>query len=545
MAHKCSYVSRFYIEDNDVVLSTTATYKNNSLDIYKEYIFGKKAYLRNTNFSYLAGYLIDFPGETVNYYGHKYKMPLENWYEVQTIPALRGKIEQPLDRIKEMILEVRPDLKYFCKKYKGEELSNIGFIINFYLEYPESETLIDLGLIRLATNKSLYKLKKAKIKEILSVIRENKEFIEVVAAKIMLKDFQNYILHYKDKMTFTDYIKWYIIANERMSKWARYTDYEVYKYINNQCNKNPKDQITISEYNDYIDMCKEVGHDVSDQYWKYPNNFRKMHDRVMEQVKEMSIAKLALQQEFLTYVCKDLIKFNKKINGYDVFIPIEARDWKLTCDELYQCLIRNGYLKKVINQECIIVFIWKDGKPQATAELDYNKKLLQFYGDERGHSEGKSCLPSEEVQQVFEEWLKTFKPKKVKFNQNEHVHYYKGFTAKKDESTFFTNVGSMDGLNQGSTFKVGEVYETPFEDEEIYSKGGKGCVATNKVFHFCNAISEISKHYSPNYYCEIEPLGAVVEHNGALLSNRIKIVRFIPEEEVKRIKQQEELLCQN
>jgi hypothetical protein len=112
---------------------TTATYKNYSLDIYKEYIFGKKAFWRNTSFSYLAGYLVDFPGETVWYYGSKYKMTLEDWCEVQITPSLRGKIEQSLDRVKEMILEVRPDLKYFCKKYKGEELSNIGFIVNFYL----------------------------------------------------------------------------------------------------------------------------------------------------------------------------------------------------------------------------------------------------------------------------------------------------------------------------------------------------------------------------------------------------------------------------
>ena len=120
------------------------------------------------------------------------------------------------------------------------------------------------------------------------------------------------------------------------------------------------------------------------------------------------------------------------------------------------------------------------------------------------------------------------------------MHYYKGFASKKDESTFFTMVGSMDGLNQGSTFKVGEVYETPFEDEEIYCKGGKGCVSTNKVFHFCNTISEISRHYSPKYYCEVKPLGAVVENNGALLSNKIEIVRALSDIEVQQILQQEQ-----
>ena len=191
-------------------------------------------------------------------------------------------------------------------------------------------------------------------------------------------------------------------------------------------------------------------------------------------------------------------------------------------------------MKKVIDQETIIVFIWKDGKPVATCELDYEKNIKQFYGDERGHSQGKSCLPSDEVKEAFEIWLEEFKPKKVKFDYDSSIHYYKGFTEFDGEETFHTWCGAMD-KSGGSSFKLGEIYETPFEDDEILAAGGRGCVATPKVFHFCSSITEISRHYAPKYYCEIKPLGAIVENDGALLSNKIQILRKLSEEEVSSI----------
>ena len=93
----------------------------------------------------------------------------------------------------------------------------------------------------------------------------------------------------------------------------------------------------------------------------------------------------------------------------------------------------------------------------------------------------------------------------------------------------------MDGSGKGSSFELGKTYETPFEDDEILAAGGSGCVSTPKVFHFCSSISEISRHYAPKYYCEVKPLGAIVENDGALLSNKIQILRKLSEEEISSI----------
>ena len=537
MGHHCSYECRFYVENNDLVLITTAYYKNTSLDVYREYLKTNKAECRNLFFSYLAGYTVTFPNEKIYRYSNE-RMPLERWGYTQAISNLRyGTYPQDLDRVKTMLLEVCPELKYFCKKYSNDAgYENLFEVIRNYWKHPECETLLELGFVDLAMNQSLYKLTKPKLKEVLNIIQTNKD---IICHNTRLRDIQVYLKQYQKKMSFKDYWLWYVIANDRMNKWSVKIDFEAWKYINKQIEKSKgKDQISKHEYFDYINMAKKVGHDVEDPYWKYPSNFRKMHNLVMEQVRSISAAKLALQQDFLKLVCKSMLKYNSEINGYKIFIPVEAIEWQKTCDVLYQCLIRNGYMKKVINQESIIVFIWKDNEPVATCEIDYKKNILQFYGDERGHTTGDSCKPNDEVIACFNLWLDKFKPHKEKFKITDSMHYYKGFNDYKD-NVFHTSVGSMDGRGKGSSFVLGGIYETPFEDEEIIEAGGAGCVSTNKVFHFCSSITEISRHFNPSVYAEIKPLGAIVEHDGALLSNKIEIVRLISADEVNAIMQLE------
>lgn len=538
MGHHCKFTCRFEIEEKDLVRITTAHWKNKQLDVYKEYLLQDKCVSRNLYFSTMGGWLVTFPGEKCNYYYYNYfgyKQELDNWEKEKKIECMAaGEYSQKLIEVKCMLTVIDPSLYYFCKKLDSSfSYPQLFELVRTYKAHPECETLIQYGFYNLALNKSLYRLSKTKIKDVLKAVSCLKD--NTYANKLTLNLVQKYNLHFKDNIpNFKDWFMWYVVDMNSF-KWGRPIEFDDWKWIRNRIeNSKGKIQITNNEYLDYLEMCKKVGHDIEDPYWRRPNDFRKMHDKVMEQVRAISASKLALQQEFLKVVCKNMLKYNKVINGYNIFIPVEAIEWQTTCDVLYQCLIRNGYLKKVINQETIIVFIWKDNQPIATAEIDYKKNIQQFYGDERGHKLGESCLPSEEVQRVFNEWLKDFKPKKAKFKYEDSIRYYKGFHDLKD-GVYHTSFGNMDGTRSGSSFTVGGIYSTPFEDEEIIAAGGQQCVMTPKVFHFCSSITEISRHYAPKYYCEIKALGPVVEYDGALLSNKIEIVRAIPESEVKNI----------
>lgn len=172
-------------------------------------------------------------------------------------------------------------------------------------------------------------------------------------------------------------------------------------------------------YEDYLRMAKRVGHDVEDEYWKYPNDLKKAHDKVMKEQKALDKAKNKVKELKLQAVVKDMLKFNENVDGYDIFIPDNYDVIKKQCDVLYQCLLRCGYDEKMIKQDIILVFIQKDGKPIATAEVKYDKKVGQFYADE--HNRG-NCLPSKEVEDAFNKWLADFKPKKKKINHD--VNYW-------------------------------------------------------------------------------------------------------------------------
>lgn len=544
MAHQCYYEDRIEIEYDweterqFLVRTVRADWydKKNSqlkqLDVYKEYETG--TYYENNRFfarnivSTMMGYLVFYPGERIIQTGYWYggnqiaANEPEDWqtYGTERIGGCYPE-NKSSDRDIENVLKVYPNFKYIINKINRAELNNplLMDIINVYKEHPEVEGLCQLGLYRIALNKQLYKLSLVKRKQVIKFIMENHEQMDKWTT---LRSIQACIKYKSDLKTYKEYQRnWQVIT------------FEEYLHLNK---KGVPDYNRIRLYADYLEMCKKVGHDLKDKYWHFPSDLDKAHAKVMEELKNVRETASKLKGEYLKAVVKPMLKYNANINGYDIFIPEDIETIQKQCDVLYQCLIRNGYVEKVLMQDEILAFIWKDGKPVATAEIFYNGKLGQFYGDERGHARGESCLPSEDCQAAFNEWFKKFKPIKEKAPKR-NIHYYKGFYHKLSD-TQFKGWGDFK-------FEIGKTYETKFSNDEINVLGGEKCNATDKVFHFCESITEISKHYNPTCYCEIEPLGAVVEHNGALLSNRIKIIRFIPEEEVKRIKQQEELLCQN
>lgn len=489
MAHHTENTERIKIENGQLVRIVTATYKDYSLDVLKEYEDGNM-YARNLEFSNMAGWLVTFPGEKVRYrYGMgSYIQKLEDWW--QLCCECNMNIANQVSFNANLIIQEKPDLKYFFKKYNGNiSYKKLFSLIRQYKKYPAIETLIEKGLYQIALNNSLWRLSKTKLNQVINFIKINDGFNE----NTMLKDILCCIKH---KIKYTELGTFNYVAG----------DMELFNYL---CRKN----INWSYYNDYISMCRKVGHDTTDSYWKYPNDITKAHNKVMEECKNVEKLNNKLKYDMLNEVLKDLYQYNAKINGFDVFVTANVEIIQKQCDVLYQCLIRNDYIYKEIMQENILVFFWKDGNPVATAEIFYNGTIGQFYGDERDRSK---CEATSELKAALNVWLSKAKLKKRQVSKK--IKYYKGFYNKVEDTFFAFN---------GFEFKLGQIYETNFDDSTILAAGARGCNSTNKVFHFCDSIEEISKHYAPKYYCQVEPLGPVLDCNGALLSNKIKIIKEI------------------
>jgi hypothetical protein len=87
---------------------------------------------------------------------------------------------------------------------------------------------------------------------------------------------------------------------------------------------------------------------------------------------------------------------------------------------------------------------------------------------------------------------------------------------------------------RGYQFEVGKEYKIDLPDG--YTLTTKD-LCSNKVFHFCDAISKVHEHYNcankKNRYCIIEVLGQICDDGNKCGSNHIKIVRELIGEELK------------
>ena len=550
MAHHCEYVDRIEIEydyeteTRYLVRIVNARYKGNSLDVMREIeggVLDDELYFwyRNIEYTNIGGYLVSFPGEVYRYrYSlDKYTVKVEDWGDC----AVRYNLwcKNLIDATSEAnIIEVYPNFKYVLNKMNPDDkrIERIFELLKVWKKHPEIEGLCQLGFYEIALNGHLFKLTAPKRKQIIKWIMEHKDAVEhpkymkLVHIQKMIKyklTVDEYIDYDKNRPSITRYTgRW----GSTKQTWV--CDIPTFFYLKKHGFKDYKTQDIARLYHDYLNMAKQAGHDMTDKYWLYPSDINKAHAKVMEELANLKITASALQGDYLKAVMQPLAdKFNAKVDGYDIFLPTDIDTIKKQCEDLYQCLLRNNYVNNVLMQEEILVFIWKDGKPQATAQVFYNKDVGQFYADERGHARGESCEPSEEIKNAFNKWFSTFKPYKVKAERKkEEIHYYKGFHSVDKMGVYHTSFGNY-------SFEVGKTYNTDFGDNEILAKGGEGCMATNKVFHFCKNINDIQRFYAPTCYAEVEPLGPVVENDGAFLSNRIKIIRALDPIEVEALKE--------
>lgn len=91
---------------------------------------------------------------------------------------------------------------------------------------------------------------------------------------------------------------------------------------------------------------------------------------------------------------------------------------------------------------------------------------------------------------------------------------------------------------RGYQFEIGKEYKIELPEGYILSEND---LCTDKVFHFCDSLSNVDSYYScadekHNRFCEIEVLGQFCESDYKCGSNHIKIVREIVDDELNTLK---------
>ena len=355
--------------------------------------------------------------------------------------------------------------------------------------------MVEIGEYKLAIDKRLHKLSPKKKQEVIRFVKNNSNDVYLDLNKIFIC--------IKNNIEYKFYDTWKACKDNK----------ELFHYL-------LKQKQTYDFYKDYKKMAIKAGHDFEEDYWKYPHSLLKAHDKVLKECENIDAAvDMVLNKQF-EMVASKLKKQERVIDGNHYYIVQNPDDFANQANQLKQCLISAGYMKKIIQQESILIFIKdKELNPIGTVEINYSKKIIQAYGDESNRS---NCLLPSEIMDAAKKYIDGIKVRKHNFNYSLPKNCY--FKGLYDQDTSFN----------GLKFEEGQIYQTNFADDDII-KIGSNCMATDKVFHFCKSIQEIKSWIgNPASYAIVEALGAVVNNGTAYGSNRIKIRKITSAEDVAK-----------
>lgn len=294
------------------------------------------------------------------------------------------------------IIKLFPDFKYIIKK-RNMFLSEVFDIARHWQKHPNMEILLNMGLPNIATNKTFFKFKESKQKEILQYYKQNCHIdhngtvqLQDITIAMKLKKTVDEIYEYRHKCCHTkeiSYNEWKMISPLQITEW----DYIRYK-------KRLKNHFP-ERFND--------------AYWtkfKSTFDFHTKENKTIKEVKNMLEAEDRKRREEInrkyTAAIKKKLKWDGTFIGMHVYIPKTIEDIKFQADTLNQCLIHCDYADKVIKKISTLIFIKDGDTPIATAELDNkSKKIVQFYGNELDRD---NCLPPENAKTALEMFMNKF-----------------------------------------------------------------------------------------------------------------------------------------
>ena len=389
-----NFICRFrFLREEPVYENLTFTKEYNKWFVcFRETIDGKMV-SRNLDYCGMAGYKSWGKPEKKfhkHFFSHRPNMLSLDYYNMS-------------DNDRREVIKRYPDFEYIFKKFhrypmKWEMLN----ILRIYKDHPEMEILLNMKFDEIAKNKSFWKMDKAKQKAVIRYYLDNEG-----------DEDQNY------RRTFS---LTYILGAMKLNV----TPMEYREYMQNKTrNRWSDEEITIKKFleiykkkisvHDYLvykrDLKRYFPNRLDDPYWTQFRNVNEFHAREQKVSEEISHIKFLenrekfkKQQRSYTRAIRKVKDWAGTFNGLEVYIPRKIDDIQLQAEKLNQCLIQCDYIQEVIDKNCLLIFIRKDGIPLATAEL-VGSKIEQFYGNELDRD---NCDPSPECQKALDDFMHKF-----------------------------------------------------------------------------------------------------------------------------------------
>lgn len=342
------------------------------------------------------------------------------WYDMALSNSYKryedGKWYQANDKSYDPSAEVvnrKYALKFKEFRYSALDKYNHPDVLKYlriYLQYPQAEYFIKLGLQHLAASKMLLR-KVGKDKQFRKWLIRNVKLLRNEYGKYPYLSAQSIMFAYKQNLP--------LFEGQALNRACKETVND-YSYTNTISKIIPKSEIielikyiekqstNLSSYADYVKACEYLQLDMTLPKNRYPHDFKRWHDMRIDQYHTAKALKDAEERKELyakfTLIAEKYLPLQK--DGKDAFVVVIARspqDLIREGDTLHHCVGRMNYDQKFAREESLIFFVRNaetPDKPFVTMEYSLkSKKILQCYGD-------KDTKPTNDVLEfVNKKWL--------------------------------------------------------------------------------------------------------------------------------------------
>lgn len=296
--------------------------------------------------------------------------------------------------------------------YFHEPMQALPFLAG-YLKHPRLEHLVKTGFYHLVSdlvyryNPDCLDETQNRTHRILRVAAEDVQFLrELDAGFDTLKAFQEYA-GLKDRKRL---LLWQmehevehnippILKHMTVHKFIRYIDSQ-YGFL--RLRKSPygtlrykKMQDLVTEYRDYLDMCRRMGYDMKNSFVLYPKDLQKSHDKTARRYERKKDT--LIKRNFIAVYRQLSGRLDFERDGLKIVYPGTPDDVIAEGHALHHCV--GSYTERVADGKCVILFLRKcadEEKPFYTIEVQ-GQKAVQVRGI-------GNCNMTPEVQKFISAW---------------------------------------------------------------------------------------------------------------------------------------------
>lgn len=313
--------------------------------VWREWVDGRK---KCRNLEYLPVYGYKASGRPERHF-FKPRCDTPNILECTSYPATDFDLEP--------ILKKYPNFKYTAEKYGTMFVKELFNILRIWLKTPEMEILLNFKLKNLAINRTFLKMPRKRQKEIVDFALKN----DATSA---------YLVDITGAMKYGCTPEDYRFFRQQCTHSAYKVTFDEFRSINGK-------GINIYDFAMHKrNLAEYFPERVNDPYWtkfKDAKEFHRKERKVNRQIEAKKAFEKAEElrkiQDAYTKAIKKVKDWSGTFDGYEIFVPKNVQEFQKQGDFLKQCLVWNNYAKQVSEKKCLIVFLQKKGRPQATVEL--------------------------------------------------------------------------------------------------------------------------------------------------------------------------------